>query len=187
MRNILVTVGLVAVMAAPIAAQSRARRMDRIPPGLMPPPGACRVWYDGMPPGQQPPPMSCRDAERITASSRAARVVYGVEWRSGGESREDGWMGVSDVSDVRYESRYPTRVNSAAYENGYRDGVEKGHNDAKDRQSFDPVRHGRYRSGDRGYEKQYGSKNDYKLVYRDGFEAGYRTGYSDRRFERPDR
>jgi hypothetical protein len=30
-----------------------------IPPGHLPPPGACRIWYPGRPPGQQPPPTSC--------------------------------------------------------------------------------------------------------------------------------
>ena len=31
----------------------------RIPPGHMPPPGECRVWYPGSPPGHQPPPGPC--------------------------------------------------------------------------------------------------------------------------------
>ena len=30
-----------------------------IPPGHLPPPGECRVWYPGVPPGQQPPPFKC--------------------------------------------------------------------------------------------------------------------------------
>ncbi|MGD2135576.1 MAG: hypothetical protein PVF27_05420 [Gemmatimonadales bacterium] len=30
-----------------------------IPPGHMPPPGACRIWHPGEPPGQQPPPGDC--------------------------------------------------------------------------------------------------------------------------------
>lgn len=30
-----------------------------IPPGHMPPPGKCRVWYYDRPPGHQPPPVSC--------------------------------------------------------------------------------------------------------------------------------
>ena len=187
MRSIIVTVVLVAAMAAPIAGQSKIRTQDRIPPGQMPPVGACRVWYDGLPPGQQPPPMSCRDAERIAASSREGRVVYGVDARSGDSRPEAGWALVSDVRDVRYESRYPSRVTSTAYENGYRDGIEKGRADAKDRESFDPVRHSRYRSADRGYDRQYGSKDDYRLVYRDGFEAGYRAGYGDRRMEHRER
>src|SRR5919108_6605718 len=30
-----------------------------IPPGHLPPPGECRVWYPGKPPGHQPPPGKC--------------------------------------------------------------------------------------------------------------------------------
>lgn len=30
-----------------------------IPPGHLPPPGECRIWYPGEPPGQQPPPGPC--------------------------------------------------------------------------------------------------------------------------------
>jgi hypothetical protein len=30
-----------------------------IPPGHMPPPGECRIWFRGRPPGQQPPPGPC--------------------------------------------------------------------------------------------------------------------------------
>ena len=30
-----------------------------IPPGHMPPPGECRIWYRDLPPGQQPPPGKC--------------------------------------------------------------------------------------------------------------------------------
>lgn len=35
-----------------------------IPPGHMPPPGACRVWFPGAPPGQQPPPGACDELLR---------------------------------------------------------------------------------------------------------------------------
>lgn len=33
-----------------------------IPPGHLPPPGECRIWYPGVPPGHQPPPLSCGEA-----------------------------------------------------------------------------------------------------------------------------
>ena len=42
-------------------ASARHRASPRIPPGHLPPPGACRVWYPGTPPGHQPPPGSCRE------------------------------------------------------------------------------------------------------------------------------
>lgn len=35
-----------------------------IPPGHMPPPGQCRIWFPGTPPGQQPPPGDCWELER---------------------------------------------------------------------------------------------------------------------------
>ncbi len=66
------------------------------------------------------------------------------------------------------------------YDNGYRDGLDKGREDAQDRDSYDPVRHSWYRSGDRGYNSRYGTKDSYKLAYRDGFEAGYEQAYRGR-------
>ena len=39
------------------------------------------------------------------------------------------------------------------------------------------MRHGWYRSGDRGYNSRYGTRDNYKLAYRDGFEAGYEQAY----------
>lgn len=35
-----------------------------IPPGHLPPPGECRIWYPGLPPGQQPPPGDCAELSR---------------------------------------------------------------------------------------------------------------------------
>ena len=42
----------------------------KIPPGHMPPPGKCRIWYPDLPPGQQPPPGECRDLQyRVPAGA----------------------------------------------------------------------------------------------------------------------
>jgi hypothetical protein len=35
----------------------------RIPPGHMPPPGSCRIWFPDRPPGQQPPPGPCEQLQ----------------------------------------------------------------------------------------------------------------------------
>ena len=67
--------------------------------------------------------------------------------------------------------------NGPARDYGYRDGYEKGVEDARDRDRYDPYRHGRYRSANRGYDRDYGSRDAYRAVYRDAFEAGYANGY----------
>jgi hypothetical protein len=34
-----------------------------VPPGHLPPPGECRIWYPDRPPGHQPPPGPCRQLQ----------------------------------------------------------------------------------------------------------------------------
>jgi hypothetical protein len=202
MRTAAATLIALALFAGTADAQGRGRRANSqgIPPGQMPAAGQCRVWYDGVPPGRQPRPTSCREAERVASRDRNARVIYGDDryndsrygtgrvYEDGRyEDRSRGSNGVTDaVRDRILRNRYPNQsptpragsvYNSAAYDNGFRDGLEKGREDAQDKDSFDPVRHSRYRAGDRGYDQRYGTKEQYKLTYRDGFEAGYQQGY----------
>lgn len=66
---------------------------------------------------------------------------------------------------------------SPAARNGYRDGYEQGRDDARGGGRFDPVRAGRYRSGDHDYDRRYGGREDYKREYRAAFQAGYEQGY----------
>ena len=58
----------------------RGRRKPKkargVPPGHLPPPGLCRVWYDGRPPGHQPPPVFCDEAYYYLPPY-GARVVHG--------------------------------------------------------------------------------------------------------------
>jgi flagellar biosynthesis/type III secretory pathway protein FliH len=67
-----------------------------------------------------------------------------------------------------------------AYARGYSDGWEKGRDDGRDRDRYDPVRHGDYKDADNGYERSYGSKDAYENNYRSGFRQGYEAGYRDR-------
>lgn len=82
----------------------------------------------------------------------------------------------------RGDGRYSTgRYGSEAYRQGYEDGVAKGREDVRDRDRFDPARHGWYKSGDRGYNSRYGSRDEYRAEYRRGFIAGYQATHDDRR------
>jgi hypothetical protein len=85
----------------------------------------------------------------------------------------------SDRSTVDRDrsARGAYRYNGPARENGFRDGYEKGVEDARDRDRPDPQRHGRYKSASRGYDRDYGSKDRYRSIYRDSFISGYQQGY----------
>lgn len=48
-----------------------------IPPGHLPPPGECRIWYPGVPPGRQPPPGPCgRLAQELPAGAWLIQRSY---------------------------------------------------------------------------------------------------------------
>jgi hypothetical protein len=64
-----------------------------------------------------------------------------------------------------------------AFARGYSDGWDRGADDGRDHDRYDPVGHGDYRDGDDGYSKSYGSKDAYKNNYRAGFRQGYEEGY----------
>lgn len=86
----------------------------------------------------------------------------------------------SGYPDRRYPDQYPDQrggYRSVPFENGRRDGLVKGREDARDRDSYDPARHSWYRSGDRGYNNRYGSREEYRAAYREGFLAGYEQAY----------
>ena len=180
----------------------RSKQAQGIPPGHLPPPGACRVWIDGRPPGHQPPPTDCRSAEITASHTRYARVIYGdrTERRDDGRWRDDRDTGEWRDEDRRRDGgrdderrgtgraiprsddpgsypqgRYPdTRnQNHPGWSNGYRDGQVKGREDVSKNRSYDPKRHQWYRSASRGYESRYGLRGGYANIYREGFEAGY--------------
>jgi hypothetical protein len=195
MRHAIATVVLTGLVATPAFAQENRERYREpnqggrysaeaqdVPPGHLPPPGQCRVWYDGRPPGHQPRATSCRDAERIARRERTARVVYGGDrdryyGMQERDARPGTWRG---DPRLRYPDRgypYDDEARAVPYERGFKDGRDKGHDDRADDKRYDPTRHSRYTSADRGYERRYGGKDEYRVVYREGFRAGYAEGY----------
>jgi hypothetical protein len=120
----------------------------------------------------------------VASRDRDARVIYGDDRgavRNRDERYRDRNTRTSRPRDVygSYPNDRGYGNNSVAFQSGERDGYEKGREDARDNDSYDPVRHSWYRSGDRGYNNRYGTRDDYKLVYRDGFESGYERGYRE--------
>ncbi|MBA2260824.1 MAG: hypothetical protein H0W18_18205 [Acidobacteria bacterium] len=71
---------------------------------------------------------------------------------------------------------------SVGYDNGVRDGIEKGREDMRRNRSFDLRRHEWYRDGDHRYNGRDGSRDQYKVDYRQGFSAGYDQGFRQGRY-----
>lgn len=64
-----------------------------------------------------------------------------------------------------------------AQENGYRDGVRQGQDDANRRRRYDYNDDSRYRDASSGYRSEYGNRDAYRNAYREGFRRGYDEGY----------
>jgi hypothetical protein len=175
-RTAATTTAIIALLAGAAFAQGNGRNSARnqgIPPGQMPPAGQCRVWYEGRAPGQQPRPTNCNEAERIASRSSNARVIYGSDtW-----GRDDRWGDRNDDRRGR-DDRYGDRSYSRqAFDQGYRDGITKAQEDSRDGDRYDPARHDWYKSGNRGYDSRYGTRDDYRSAYRSGFVQGYDNAY----------
>ena len=126
------------------------------------------------------------------STSRSGRVVP--------RERGYGYPDVSRYPDYRRypESRYPNSGRLPSYpgdrggygryspasEKGLAEGYEKGLDDGNDGDRFAPEQHKWYREGDRGYKGSYGSRDRYKIDYREGFRLGYEQGYRDSRVGR---
>jgi hypothetical protein len=65
-----------------------------------------------------------------------------------------------------------------AFDRGYEDGYREGQKDGRKGDRYGFWDEGRYRDGDHGYNRRYGSRWEYSSVYRRGFEEGYRRAYS---------
>jgi len=123
-----------------------------------------------------------RDGDRGYNSRIGNRSDYRNDFRRGYASgyRAGYYNERGDVVQGRRDDRRAggqRGYQDPAFARGYSDGWEKGLDDGRDRDRFDPLRHGDYRSADQGYQRSYGSKDTYKNNYRQGFRQGYEDGY----------
>lgn len=77
----------------------------------------------------------------------------------------------------RTNGGYGRDIERLAYDNGYREGIQKGRNDAQHNRNFSPERHSEFRDADHGYRRGDGDRDFYRRGYRQGFQTGYRESF----------
>jgi hypothetical protein len=96
--------------------------------------------------------------------------------------RDDRYRRDRDYRDDRYHDdryrrdRYNNNYN-VARQQGYSYGMNVGAADAQRGQSYNPQRSRYWRNATEGYNSYYGNKGQYKQIFRDAFEQGYREGW----------
>ena len=96
-----------------------------------------------------------------------------------------------DRRESRREDRYDRRQGlQVARERGYSYGMNTGAADAQRGQSYNPQRSRYWRNGTEGYDNDFGNRGQYRQVFRNAFEQGYREGfqrfaYNNRRYRWP--
>jgi hypothetical protein len=98
-----------------------------------------------------------------------------------------GWMpAAAAYANDDYRTSYAD-AQRTAYDNGFRSGLKRGAQAARDRRPLDIERERDYRSADDGYNRSLGDRNRYRDTFRGGFAQGYREGYNgDGRFTNGD-
>jgi hypothetical protein len=77
-------------------------------------------------------------------------------------------------------ARYGWGRDNPGYSNGYQDGSSVGREDRYKGKRYNPNPRGKYDDRDHGYIREYGSKNEYKTQYSEGYRAGYDSAFGYR-------
>lgn len=133
---------------------------------------------------------------RLTLALLSSFVVFAPALAADALAQGPGRGGAPSY-DQRYDPRYGPpvrddrgargggyyygyeRYRNIAIDRGFNEGYEAGLKAGRDRRRFDFASNSRFRSGDRGYKKEYGPRDWYRNLYRAGFRQGYERGYQD--------
>lgn len=116
-----------------------------------------------------------READDVRAYRNGYLQGYrevSAAWRGDGDRDGDGDHDRDD------RGRGPIFFVNTARQFGMQDGFNAGLQDRRTGHGFRPTRGGNYKHADRGYDRRFGSKNDYKRAYREAYAQGYQNGYN---------
>lgn len=109
----------------------------------------------------------------ILGFTAIASTTAQAQWGRDRDYRDDRYRRDRDYRDDRYRrNNYET-----ARQQGYSYGMSVGAADAQRRQSYNPQRSRYWKNATEGFDSSYGNKGQYKQVFRNAFEQGYRDGW----------
>jgi hypothetical protein len=105
------------------------------------------------------------------------------DWYNGrrDDNRDRGRDGRNDRNDRNDTYRDRNDTYRVAQQNGYREGLRQGQDDASRRRGSNYENAARYRDALSGYRSEFGNRDDYRRAFREGFRQGYEEGYRNRR------
>jgi hypothetical protein len=206
MVRISLGVGVVlAILAAAVPASAQIRRHDGYPYATNGSYGFDNGYREGLRDGQrdarQNRPFDFNDNSNYRRAERGYDRRSGdVDWyrREFRRGYQAGYREGYSQSGYWDRNRYPNnggyypdprygypggygnrRYAGPAYQYGFSEGYEKGIEDVRDRDPYEPTRHKWYREGDRHYNNRYGPREAYKNEYRIGFREGYDRAFRE--------
>jgi len=109
----------------------------------------------------------------LTVASSSAQA----QWRDRDRDRRDDRWERRDRDDRYRDRNYGNYSYQTARQQGYSYGLNVGAADAQRGQSYNPQRSRYWKNADEGFNSSYGNRGQYKQVFRDAFEQGYREGF----------
>jgi hypothetical protein len=110
---------------------------------------------------------------------RAYQKGYREGFRSGFESAEGSWLqrdGDRSSDGYRgdgWQGGYHPGGRDVAARWGYQDGMDAARGDLARGKPYNSTPRGKYDDRDRGYRREFGSKDDYKSEYTEAYRQGY--------------
>lgn len=124
-----------------------------------------------------------RSVRMAVLATAAMLAISSIVWA------QRDWDGDRDDDDHYRGNRDGGQARQYGYERGYRDGVEKGRHEGRERDPYD-YQTPDWRQATRGYERWMGPVGLYQRGYQDGYRNGFSAGYrevTDRWFDRDGR
>ena len=112
----------------------------------------------------------------ILGFTAIASTTAQAQWGRDRDYRDDRYRRDRD-DRYRRDDRYDRYNYQTARQQGYSYGMNVGAADAQRNQSYNPQRSRYWKNATEGYNSSYGNKGQYKQIFRDAFEQGYREGW----------